>query len=244
MPVYRLRRDLAFPPPADAEPSGLLAVGGDLSTERLLLAYACGIFPWYEKPPILWFSPDPRGVIEPSRLHVARRTQRRLRQGQFELTLDAGFARVIRACGDLRRADGTWITEEMVDAYVRLHEEGWAHSCEAWQGGQLVGGVYGVSLGAAFFAESMFHVATDASKAALAGLVWQVDEWGFTLVDCQLPTPHLVSLGARPLPRARYLTALAAALRTPTRRGRWRLDPTLLPRRLAGNGDVLREVEK
>jgi leucyl/phenylalanyl-tRNA--protein transferase len=224
MPVYRLSRALAFPPPAEAEPSGLLAVGGDLSSERLLLAYACGIFPWYEKPPILWFSPDPRMVLEPSRLHVARRLRRRLRQGHFALTLDAEFARVIRLCGDLRRADGTWITPEMTDAYVRLHEEGWAHSCEAWQGGELVGGVYGVSLGAAFFAESMFHTATDASKAALTGLVWQLAAWDFTLVDCQLPTAHLATLGAQPQPRAQYLAALAAALHEPTRRGRWRLD--------------------
>jgi leucyl/phenylalanyl-tRNA--protein transferase len=233
MPVYRLRAELAFPPPADAEPSGLLAVGGDLSSERLLLAYACGIFPWYEKPPILWFSPDPRMLLEPERLHVARRLRRRLRQGHFELTLDAAFPHVIRACGDLRREDGTWITPEMIDAYVRLHEEGWAHSCEAWQRGELVGGVYGVSLGAAFFAESMFHTATDASKAALTGLVWQLADWGFTLVDCQLPTAHLASLGARPQSRGGFLAALAAALRAPTRRGRWRLDPGLLARRLA-----------
>jgi leucyl/phenylalanyl-tRNA--protein transferase len=230
MPVYRLKRELAFPPPADAEPSGLLAVGGDLSSERLLLAYACGIFPWYEKPPILWFSPDPRMVLEPARLHVAQRLRRRLRRGEFELTLDAAFSRVIRACGDLRSERGTWITPEMVEAYERLHEEGWAHSCEAWQGGELVGGVYGVSLGAAFFAESMFHTATDASKAALSGLVWQLADWGFALVDCQLPTAHLASLGARPQPRARYLTALAAALRAPTRRGRWQLDASVLER--------------
>jgi leucyl/phenylalanyl-tRNA--protein transferase len=239
MPVHRLRAALVFPPPADAEPSGLLAVGGDLSSERLLLAYSRGIFPWYEKPPILWFSPDPRMVLAPERLHVSRRLRRRLRQGHFELSLDAAFPRVIRACGELRRADGTWITPEMIEAYVHLHEEGWAHSCEAWQRGELVGGVYGVSLGAAFFAESMFHVATDASKAALTALVWQLADWGFTLVDCQLPTPHLASLGARPQPRARFLAALAAALHAPTRHGRWQLDPALLARKLAEkNGDV------
>jgi leucyl/phenylalanyl-tRNA--protein transferase len=236
MPVHRLTRELAFPPPADAEPSGLLAVGGDLSSERLLLAYACGIFPWYEKAPVLWFSPDPRMVLAPERLHVAERLRRRLRRGEFELTLDAAFGRVIRACGELRTEQGTWITPEMVEAYVRLHEEGWAHSCEAWQGGELVGGVYGVSLGAAFFAESMFHTATDASKAALTGLVWQLADWGFTLVDCQLPTAHLASLGARPRPRARFLAALAEALREPTRRGRWQLDSALLPRKLAEKG--------
>jgi leucyl/phenylalanyl-tRNA--protein transferase len=233
MPVYRLRAEPAFPPPALAEPSGLLAVGGDLSSERLRLAYSLGIFPWYEKPPILWYSPDPRMVLAPERLHVARRLRRRLRQGQFELSLDRAFARVIRSCAELRRGDGTWIGPEMVEAYERLHDEGFAHSCEAWQGGELVGGLYGVSLGAAFFAESMFHVATDASKAALATLVWQLAAWRVPLVDCQLPTPHLASLGAEPWPRERFLEALALALRAPTRRGRWTLEREVIDRRLA-----------
>jgi leucyl/phenylalanyl-tRNA--protein transferase len=235
MPVYRLRADLAFPPPSHAEPSGLLALGGDLSSERLLLAYSLGIFPWYDQPPILWFSPDPRMVIEPARLHVARRLRRRLRQGAFELRLDSAFARVIRSCAETRRpgSRGTWITPEMVEAYTALHEQGFAHSAEAWQEGALVGGVYGVSLGAAFFAESMFHVATDASKAALTALVWQLEAWGFALFDCQLPTEHLASLGAEPWPRERFLAALESALRAPTRRGRWSLEPGLLDARLA-----------
>jgi leucyl/phenylalanyl-tRNA--protein transferase len=235
MPVYRLRADLAFPPPSHAEPFGLLAVGGDLSSERLLLGYSLGIFPWYEEPPILWFSPDPRMLIEPGALHVPRRLRRTLRQGRFELRLDTAFARVIRACAEVPRDGerGTWLTPEMIEAYVALHEQGWAHSCEAWQGSELVGGAYGVSLGGAFFAESMFHLATDASKAALAALVWQVEAWGFTLFDCQLPTPHLASLGAQPWPRERFLAALERALQTPTRRGRWVLEPGLLAARLA-----------
>jgi leucyl/phenylalanyl-tRNA--protein transferase len=230
MPVYRLRADLAFPPPSHAEPFGLLAVGGDLSSERLLRGYSLGIFPWYEKPPILWFSPDPRMLIEPGALHVARRLRRTLRQGRFELRLDTAFARVIQQCAEVPREGerGTWLTPEMIEAYVALHEQGWAHSCEAWQGSELVGGVYGVSLGGAFFAESMFHLATDASKAALAALVWQVEAWGFTLFDCQLPTPHLASLGAQPWPRERYLTALEHALQAPTRCGRWSLEPGLI----------------
>lgn len=235
MPVYRLRADLAFPPPSHAEPFGLLAVGGDLSSERLLRGYSRGIFPWYEKPPILWFSPDPRMLIEPGALHVARRLRRTLRQGRFELRLDTAFARVIQQCAEVPREGerGTWLTPEMIEAYVALHEQGWAHSCEAWQGSELVGGVYGVSLGGAFFAESMFHSANDASKAALAVLVWQVEAWGFTLFDCQLPTPHLASLGAQPWPRERFLAALEQALQQPTRRGRWVLEPGVIAARLA-----------
>ena len=234
MPVYRLRAELLFPPPSHAEASGLLAIGGDLSSERLLLAYSLGIFPWYDKPPILWFSPDPRMVIEPSGLHVARRLQRRLRQGAFELRLDSAFGQVIRSCAEVPRdgAPGTWITPDMIDAYTALHEQGYAHSAEAWQDGELVGGIYGVSLGGAFFAESMFHRATDASKAALTALVWQLEAWGFALFDCQLPTPHLASLGARPWPRERFLAALAHALQAPTRRGPWSLEPELLREQL------------
>ncbi len=235
MSVYRLRADLAFPAPALAEPSGLLAVGGDLSPERLLRAYSLGIFPWYEEPPILWFSPDPRMQIARGELHVSRRLLRTLRQGRFELRLDGDFAGVIERCASTRRpgSSGTWLGAEMIEAYRTLHALGYAHSCEAWQAGELVGGVYGVSLGSAFFAESMFHRARDASKAALSALVWQLEAWGFTLFDCQLPTPHLVSLGASPWPRARFLRGLARALTAPTRSGRWELDAALIPARLA-----------
>jgi leucyl/phenylalanyl-tRNA--protein transferase len=235
MAVYRLRSDLAFPPPSHAEPSGLLAVGGDLSPERLLRAYSLGIFPWYERPPILWFAPDPRMWIEPGGLHVSRRLLRTLRQGRFELRLDSAFGEVIRACARVPRRGGagTWITPEMIAAYEALHALGYAHSCEAWQGGELVGGVYGVSLGRAFFAESMFHRVRDASKAALTALVWQLEAWGFTLFDCQLPTAHLASLGARECPRARFERRLARALEAETRRGRWRLEPEVLRARLA-----------
>jgi leucyl/phenylalanyl-tRNA--protein transferase len=233
--VYRLSAEIAFPDPRRADPDGLLAVGGDLRPERLLLAYALGIFPWYEKEPILWHSPDPRWVIEPARLHVPRRLLRTLRQGVFELHLDRSFGSVIRACAGTKRADqpGTWITPAMVEAYERLHELGFAHSAEAWQGGELVGGVYGVSLGAAFFGESMFFRRRDASKAALVALAWHLEAWGFAMLDCQVHTSHLERFEAKPWPRERFLAELARALQAPTRPGPWRLDAALLRARLA-----------
>ena len=229
MPVYRLSAELAFPDPREAEPGGLLAAGGDLGTERLLLAYSLGIFPWHGGPPILWYSPDPRAVLRPAALHLSRRLRRTLRQGRFELRLDTAFRRVMEACAAAPRPgqDGTWITPPMVDAYTRLHELGLAHSAEAWREGRLVGGVYGLALGAAFFGESMFRSERDASKAALAALVLQLARWGFELFDGQLPTPHLASFGMEAWPRERFLAALRAALARPTRRGRWAFDADL-----------------
>ncbi|HEX2486502.1 MAG TPA: leucyl/phenylalanyl-tRNA--protein transferase [Myxococcota bacterium] len=233
MPVYRLTGRLAFPDPSEAEPDGLLAAGGDLSVERLLLAYSCGIFPWHGGPPILWYAPDPRAVLPPARLHVPQRLRRTLRRGGFTVTLDAAFREVVEACAAAPRPgqDGTWITPDMVDAYTELHRQGLAHSAEAWRDGRLVGGVYGPSLGSAFFGESMFHRERDASKVALVALVWQLDAWGFTLFDAQLQTPHLVRFGVEPWPRARFQAALAEALERPTRRGRWTLDPGLVDAR-------------
>ena len=228
MPVYQLDARVAFPPPSEAEPSGLLAVGGDLSSERLLAAYAAGIFPWYEDPqPILWFSPDPRWLLLPGEMHVPRRLARTLRGRGFEVTLDTAFARVIRGCATVPRADaqGTWITPAMQAAYEQLFELGFAHSAEAWQAGELVGGVYGVSLGGAFFGESMFTLCPDASKVALVTLVRQLAAWGFDFLDCQVHTPHLQRLGARGWPRSAFLRALQDTLRRETRRGRWQLDP-------------------
>ena len=223
MTVYRLNEDLVFPTPSEAEPSGLLAIGGDLRPERLLLAYRSGIFPWYDEEPILWFSPDPRMLLAPADLHVARRLERTLRQRRFELTLDRAFPEVIAACAAVERGDaaGTWITPEMKDAYCALHELGFAHSCEAWQEGELVGGVYGVSIGAGFFAESMFHRRRDASKAAFVGLVRQLARWGFELFDCQLHTDHLARLGAVETPRQEFLRRLERACRSRTRQGAW-----------------------
>jgi len=225
MPVYRLIEELVFPPPAHADPNGLLAVGGDLSSERLLLGYRCGIFPWYSQgQPILWWSPDPRAVIELGDFHVSRRLQQKLRQGKFNVTFDQAFEQVIHGCARVPRKGqkGTWITREMMEAYIRLHREGFAHSAESWLDGELAGGVYGVSLGRCFFGESMFFRVADASKAAFAALVKQLAEWQFQLIDAQIKNPHLVTLGAREIPRTVFLKRLQTALRYPTVEGPWR----------------------
>ena len=225
MPVFRLDERLIFPPPELAE-DGLLAVGGDLSSERLLLAYATGIFPWYEEgQPILWHSPDPRMVLSADDLHVPRSLERTLHRGTFRITLDTAFDQVVEACARAPRPGrpGTWITREMRRAYGRLHREGWAHSAEAWTDGRLAGGLYGVSLGGAFFGESMFSRRADGSKAAFVALVRQLRAWGITLIDCQVTTEHLRRFGAREWPRARFLAALARALEHPTRLGVWKL---------------------
>jgi leucyl/phenylalanyl-tRNA--protein transferase len=224
MPIYRLPVEPIFPPASDAEESGLLAVGGDLSPDRLLAAYQHGIFPWpVDGLPLPWFSPDPRWVIVPRELHVPRRLERSLRACRYEVRLDTAFERVIHACAEAprREQDGTWITPEMAEAYLRLHALGYAHSAEAWRGGELVGGLYGVSLGACFFGESMFTRAPDASKTALVTLIRQLDAWGFVLFDCQTHTPHVERLGARAWSRTEFLQALARALGSPTRRGAW-----------------------
>ena len=227
MPVFRLNARLAFPPPELADESGLLAVGGDLSPERLLLAYSLGIFPWYsEGLPILWYSPDPRLVLESSELVVARSLQKTLRRGRFKVTFDTAFDQVIRACSEVPRPgqSGTWITRDMVRAYRRLHELGYAHSVEAWQDGELAGGLYGVSLGGGFFGESMFARASDASKVAFVTLVEQLRRWDIQLVDCQVHTEHLSRFGAVEWPRERFLRRLAEALEQPSRIGRWQLE--------------------
>lgn len=226
MPIYRLGRAVAFPDPALADPDGLLAVGGDLAPERLLAAYARGIFPWYDdRSPILWWSPDPRLVLEPGALHVSRSLARTMRRGTYRVTADAAFERVIRRCAEKGRPGqrGTWITPEMIDAYCELHRLGFAHSFEAWAGGTLAGGLYGVSLGSAFFGESMFADARDASKVAFARAVAWLGDGGVDLVDCQVRTEHLLSLGAREIPRREFLHRVAAAIEAPTRRGRWAL---------------------
>ena len=232
MPVYRLDHALIFPPPEEADPSGLLAVGGDLSPGRLLLAYAMGIFPWYtEETPLLWFSPDPRGILLPEHLRVSRSLRKRLRRRDYEVCLDRDFDSVIRACAAVERPrqDGTWITHEMLEAYERLHRLGLAHSVEVYRGGELAGGLYGVSVGNVFFGESMFSRVTDASKIALVWVTRQLQRWGYPLIDCQIRNEHLQSMGADEVPRARFLEMLAACLQAPTRRGAWRFDEGFCP---------------
>jgi len=236
MTVYRLGKTLAFPPPEEAEPSGLLAVGGDLAPDRLLLAYAMGIFPWYtDDTPILWFSPDPRGVLTPPALVVHRSLARRLRSQCYDVTLDLAFGDVIRGCAAAPREgqQGTWITDDMVAAYEALHQLGFAHSVETWKDGELIGGLYGVSIGNAFFGESMFSRERDASKVALVHLVRQLEAWGFELLDCQVRNDHLASLGAEQWRRERFLARLALCLQGATRRGPWKFDNESLAKRIA-----------
>lgn len=224
MPVFRLTQKFVFPPPHYADPDGLLAVGGDLSPERLLLAYQQGIFPWYsaETPP-LWWSPDPRLVLFLNELKVSKSLQRVLRKDFFKVTLDQSFLEVIQGCAAVRRRSGesTWILPEMVEAYHLLHQLGYVHSVESWREGELVGGLYGVAIGRVFFGESMFARKTDASKVALVRLVQLLRHWGFELIDCQVSTAHLQSLGAREIPRKEFLNHLAGATREATHRGSW-----------------------
>lgn len=214
MPVVRLTGRLHFPDPEQAE-DGLLAIGGDLSSARLLLAYRSGIFPWYgEGDPILWWSPPERAVLRPGQLHLSDRTCRRLRTQPFEIRFDSAFEQVIGHCSKVPRPgqDGTWITPDMRRAYLDLHRAGYAHSVEAWRGGQLKGGLYGVSLGGAFFGESMFSLEAEASRAALAALDVRLLGWGFTLLDGQLPHPGLAGYGFQTVPRSQFMAELASAL--------------------------------
>ena len=224
MPIYRLPAAPVFPDPREAEGDGLLAVGGDLGAERLLAAYSSGIFPWYgEGDPILWWSPPERALIIPGQEHIPARARRALRRAAFEVRVDTAFAQVIERCAHIPRSGqpGTWITEAMMRAYTELHHAGLAHSIESWHRGELVGGLYGISLGAAFFGESMFSERDYASRAAFAALCRLAEDWGFHFIDGQLPNANLMQLGAVVIPRQEYLARLAAAISLPTRRGVW-----------------------
>lgn len=231
MGVFKLTEELLFPSPVYADAGGLLAVGGDLSVQRLLLAYRMGIFPWFSKEtPILWWSPDPRLILNPGELRISRRLMRLIKKEPFDITLDQAFDEVIKGCASIKRPhqNDTWITDDMVEAYCRLHQEGFAHSIESWQHGELVGGLYGVSLGRAFFGESMFSRVSNASKIAFVYLVWFLQAKKFTLIDCQLTTQHLVNFGAREIPRAEFLRLLSEALKHKTLRGRWQFPADML----------------
>jgi len=226
-----LERHQPFPAVTRAlsEPNGLLAAGGDLSTERLLDAYRRGIFPWYsEGQPVLWWSPDPRMVLVPGEVRLSRSLRKRLRRRNCEVRTDSAFHDVISACAEPRaREAGTWITSEMASAYAALHSAGYAHCVETWIEGRLAGGLYGVAIGRMFYGESMFSRETDASKIALAHLARQLERWQFGLIDCQMATPHLASLGAREIPRVDFLRAVAELVNYPTRFGPWRFDDDL-----------------
>ena len=219
MLTWLQRDELSFPPLETAmrEPNGLLAAGGDLSPERLLAAYRHGCFPWYQEgQPLLWWSPDPRTVLYPEELHVSRSLAKKLRQGVFDVTFDRAFRDVIEGCAAPRDyADGTWITTPMQNAYIKLHQIGVAHSVEVWQDGQLVGGLYGLAMGRLFFGESMFSRTTDASKVGFVTLVERLRDWDFKLIDCQMPTQHLASFGARTIPRRIFAEALEKYLDEP-----------------------------
>jgi leucyl/phenylalanyl-tRNA--protein transferase len=224
MTIFELSDNISFPPPHFSEADGLLAIGGDLSEERLITAYYMGIFPWYSDPdPILWWSPDPRLVLFPSELKVSRRLQRTIRSETFRITMDTDFAQVIRSCAEIPRkhGKGTWVTPEMVTAYCRLHATGFAHSVEAWHQGRLAGGLYGVAIGRCFFGESMFSKKSNASKIAFIKLVEYLSEKKFHLVDCQVATAHLKNFGAREIPRTEFLKILGKARELPSLRGKW-----------------------
>lgn len=213
-----------FPDPGGAatEPDGLLAIGGDLAPERLLAAYRRGIFPWYEEgQPILWWSPDPRAVLLPEALHVSRSLRRTLRSDRYRVSIDLAFGRVVDACANTRAATGTWITPEMRSAYIRLHELGHGHAIETWLGSELVGGLYGIALGGLFFGESMFSVETDASKVALVRLARLAEKRGIRLIDCQVATGHLASLGSHLMPREEFLRAVRLLTSAPVPAESW-----------------------
>ncbi len=211
MPVYRIPKELIFPDPELADEDGLLGVGGDLSPERLILAYGSGIFPWFSRgEPIMWWSPDPRCILYPEKLRISASLRQALRKKDYEVRFDTCFADVIRHCSEAKRKGqrGTWITKEMQLAYLRLHELGFAHSTEVFMDDELAGGLYGVSLGRTYSGESMFHLRPDASKIALVHLVERLKGWGFPLIDCQVTNKHLLSLGAEEMPRKEFLGQL------------------------------------
>lgn len=224
MPVYELPEKHLFPQVELAEDDGLLAVGGDLSPGRLLTAYQLGIFPWYnDDSPILWWSPDPRWILPPAQVHVSRSMTKALKRGTFRVSFDQAFDQVIAACKTVPRPgqDGTWLVDDMEVAYNHLHELGFAHSVEVWKDEVLVGGMYGISLGGCFFGESMFSKVTNSSKVALISLARKLESHNFLLIDCQVHTPHLESMGAQEIPRSDFVKEIRKGMEMPMLRGNW-----------------------
>ncbi|MCK5310519.1 MAG: leucyl/phenylalanyl-tRNA--protein transferase [Desulfobacteraceae bacterium] len=224
MPIFKLSSKLEFPSPYLAEPNGLLCVGGDLSTERLLLAYSSGIFPWFsDDEPILWWSPDPRLVLYPKNIKISKSLKKKLKKHEFKITMDKAFEDVIYACANTRtqNSEETWLVNEMIQAYMKLHNEGFAHSVECWQDDKLAGGLYGISLGRCFFGESMFTYISDASKIALATLSDYLLKLNFDLIDCQVTTEHLISMGGFEISRETFLDQLKQSLQKPSITGVW-----------------------
>lgn len=220
--------DLVFPDPRYANDDGLVAIGGDYRPERLLMAYACGIFPWpCDELPLAWFSPNPRLVLRPDELLVPRSLRKKIRRGRFRVTYDTVFERVIEQCASMPRpgGGGTWLTEELIRGLTGLHRLGFAHSVETWRDGNLVGGLYGIALGSCFCGESMFHLEPDTSKVAFVQLAERLRQWSFRMIDCQVYTDHLARFGAREWPRDVFLSELDLAVREPTRRGPWPAAP-------------------
>lgn len=220
--------DYRFPDPKTSDKQGLLAMGGDLNPQRILQAYSQGIFPWFEPGcPILWWSPNPRLILIPNEFKLSRSLKKSLHK-PFKLTIDTAFEAVIKACATVnKRVGNTWISSEMIAAYCTLHTMGYAHSFEVWQNDLLVGGLYGISLGKAFFGESMFHTVTDASKIAMYHLCNTVQQWDFAFIDCQMPTTHLLTLGAKVQSRSAFLHQLELALDNPTKVGIWKKEPDI-----------------
>jgi leucyl/phenylalanyl-tRNA---protein transferase len=229
--IKLLHHDTPFPPveQALANPNGLLAAGGDLSAGRLLDAYRHGIFPWFSGgDPILWWSPDPRMVLFPSEIKISRSLRKTLHRGQYEIRVDTSFEQVMRACAMPRnKQNGTWIQEEMIAAYLNLHKLGHAHSVETWMENELVGGLYGISIGRMFYGESMFSRRTDASKIALAHLAAHLNRWDFGMIDCQMNTAHLASMGAREIPRAQFIIRLKKLIAESEKTSPWKFDQSI-----------------
>ena len=226
MPIYSLSKEMIFPPSSMWEKSLPVAIGGDLSANRLLLAYSLGIFPWFsEDEPIMWWSPDPRLILYPKDLHISSSLKKTIKKKRFKITMDTNFQQVIKACA-IR--DDTWITKEMIDAYIKLHKIGFAHSVEAWHNESLAGGLYGISLGGCFFGESMFTRVANASKAALVFLVDFLQGLSFDFIDCQVTSDHLTRFGAKEIKRDLFLKLLARSIQRPTLKGRWTANPTVL----------------